>query len=139
IEPSVTYANQYLDLTRKWVQQFKGSAPQPSVPPDASCASLNGHQLCGAFRDYWFSHGGLEQQGLPISDEFVEPSLTDAGKTYRVQYFERAIFEYHPENASTPYVVLLSQLGTARYQAKYPHGAPGQWANTDPTPTFFPQ
>jgi hypothetical protein len=35
-----------------------------------------------------------------------------------VQYFERAVFEYHPENAA-PYDVLLSQLGTFRYRDKY--------------------
>jgi hypothetical protein len=35
-----------------------------------------------------------------------------------VQYFERAVFELHPENAA-PFDVLLSQLGTFRYQAKY--------------------
>ena len=29
------------------------------------------------------------------------------------------MFEYHPENAGTPYKVLLSQLGTFRYRAKY--------------------
>jgi hypothetical protein len=35
-----------------------------------------------------------------------------------VQYFERAVFEYHPEN-QPPYNVLLSQLGTFRYREKY--------------------
>jgi hypothetical protein len=40
------------------------------------------------------------------------------GKPYTVQYFERAVFEMHPENQS-PYGVLLSQLGTFRYQEKY--------------------
>ncbi len=44
-------------------------------------------------------------------------SATD-GKSYTVQYFERAVFEEHPEN-SEPYRVLLSQLGTFRYRAKY--------------------
>jgi hypothetical protein len=36
------------------------------------------------------------------------------GKEYLVQYFERAVFEYHPEN-EPPYDVLLSQLGKFRY------------------------
>jgi hypothetical protein len=43
------------------------------------------------------------------------------GKTYKVQYFERAVFEHHPENPA-PYDVLLSQLGTFRYKQKYPNG-----------------
>ena len=35
-----------------------------------------------------------------------------------VQYFERAVMEYHPENRP-PYDVLLSQLGTFQYREKY--------------------
>ena len=70
----------------------------------------------GKFLDYWEQHGGLAQQGYPISDEFQEKSDLD-GKTYTVQYFERAVFELHPENQA-PYDVLLSQLGTSEYKAK---------------------
>jgi len=36
-----------------------------------------------------------------------------------VQYFERAVFELHPENAGTPFEVLLSQLGTFQAKNKY--------------------
>ncbi|HMA36320.1 MAG TPA: hypothetical protein VKY74_17820 [Chloroflexia bacterium] len=113
-----------------------------------------GHTLGGKFRAYWETHGGLAQQGYPISDEFQERSALD-GKTYTVQYFQRAVFELHPENAGTPYEVLLSQLGTFRYRARYtqlaiPPPAPGRgqgapvasdsylvWpeANTLPAPT----
>ncbi len=78
-----------------------------------------GHTIGGKFRAYWESHGGLAQQGYPISDEFQEVSPLD-GKTYTVQYFERAVFELHPENAGTAYEVELSQLGTFQYQQKYP-------------------
>jgi phosphate ABC transporter phosphate-binding protein len=35
-----------------------------------------------------------------------------------IQYFERAVFEYHPEN-QPPYNVLLAQLGRFRYDAFY--------------------
>ncbi|MEO5951914.1 MAG: sortase, partial [Chloroflexia bacterium] len=52
--------------------------------------------------------GGLAQFGYPISEEFVE-TLED-GKPYTVQYFERARFELHPENAA-PYTILLGQFG----------------------------
>src|SRR5262249_46307806 len=68
-----------------------------------------GHSVRGRFLDYWNSHGGLAQQGYPISDEIQEVSPTD-GNTYTVQYFERAVFEYHPEKQA-PYDVLLSLLG----------------------------
>jgi hypothetical protein len=72
----------------------------------------------GKFLAYWREHGGLAQQGYPISDEFTEVSDLD-GKEYLVQYFERAVFELHPENAGTPCEVLLSQLGTTQYKEKY--------------------
>jgi hypothetical protein len=79
-----------------------------------------GKTVAGRFLEYWEQNGGLAQQGYPISDEFMERSDAD-GKTYRVQYFERAVFELHPEN-KPPYDVLLSQLGTLRYKVKYPSG-----------------
>ena len=70
----------------------------------------SGHSLGGAFRWFWQTRGGLGTFGYPISEEFHEwdPS---AGQVYLVQYFERARFEYHPENVGTPYEVLLGALG----------------------------
>ena len=67
-----------------------------------------GHNLCGAFHEYWVAHGGLTQFGFPITEEVKE--VLEDGKTYQVQYFERARFEYHPENAA-PYDILLGQFG----------------------------
>jgi len=72
-----------------------------------------GKSLGGKLRTYWESHGGLAAQGYPISNEFQEVAVD--GKSYTVQYFERAVFEYHPENVSTAYEVLLAPLGVARY------------------------
>jgi len=68
------------------------------------------HTLGGSFKTYWESHGGLEQFGYPITEEYQEVSATD-GKTYTTQYFERARFEYHPENAGTPSAVQQGLLG----------------------------
>lgn len=82
-----------------------------------------GHKVCGRFLDYWNGHGGLAQQGYPLSEEFVETSALN-GKPYTVQYFERAEFESHPEN-KPPFDVLLSQLGTYLGKAKYNQGFPG--------------
>jgi hypothetical protein len=76
-----------------------------------------GKTLAGRFRAYWERNGGLAQQGFPITDEFEERSVLD-GKTYKVQYFQRAVFELHPENAA-PNDVLLSHLGRFRYDQKY--------------------
>jgi hypothetical protein len=47
--------------------------------------------------------------GMPISEPQQE---TIEGQTVLVQWFERARFEYHPENQA-PYDVLLGRLGSA--------------------------
>lgn len=60
------------------------------------------------FQRYWLAHGDLYQFGYPLAAGSVE-QLAD-GHSYFVQYFERARFEYHPENAP-PYDVLLGLLG----------------------------
>jgi hypothetical protein len=98
-------------------------SPTPLAAAD-DCQTFpeTGFQACGAFLTYWKSHGGLAQQGFPISSPFQEKSDTD-GKTYTVQYFERAVFEAHPENPP-PNDVLLSLLGSQKYKTRYPNGAP---------------
>jgi beta propeller repeat protein len=111
-----------------------GGAIQPLAPPAQLPGSGSrtfpetGKTMSGIFLDYWNRNGGLAQQGFPISDVIGELSDLD-GKPYTVQYYERAVFELHPENQA-PYNVLLSQLGTFQYKRKYPNGAPGQKANT---------
>jgi photosystem II stability/assembly factor-like uncharacterized protein len=104
--------------------------PVPVVPIPGSGNRLfpeTGQTASGLFLDYWNEHGGLAQQGYPISGLFGEISDLN-GKPYTVQYFERAVFEYHPENQA-PYNVLLSQLGTLQYRSKYRGGAPNQTPN----------
>ncbi|MEO8288063.1 MAG: substrate-binding domain-containing protein [Chloroflexota bacterium] len=94
-----------------------------------------GKTVKGKFLDYWTNHGGLPQQGFPISEEMQEKSDTD-GKTYNVQYFERAVFEMHPENQA-PNDVLLSLLGVATLSRNYPNGAPAdQKASTENATKF---
>ena len=59
-------------------------------------------------------------------------------KVYRMQFFERAVFELHPENAA-PYNVLLSLLGVEAYAQKNGSaGAPDQYPSTD-NPRYFPE
>ncbi len=101
-------------------QKYPNGAPgqQANNSSGSVLFKETGHRVGGKFLDYWNSHGGLAQQGYPISEEFNEKSDLD-GKTYRVQYFERAVFEYHPEN-KPPYDVLLSQLGKFRYDKTAP-------------------
>jgi len=111
-------------------------APVPLPGSNSQTFPATHFTVRGTFLDYWTSHGGLPQQGYPISNVYGEPSATD-GKSYTVQYFERAVFEYHPENRP-PYDVLLSLLGVAAYQRRYPVGAPNQQPATD-NARFFPE
>ena len=99
----------------------QGAANQQAARANGRYFPQTGHTLGGAFRAYWESHGRLAQQGYPLSDEFLERSALD-GRTYTVQYFERAVLEWHPENAP-PDQVLLSLLGTLRLHAHYPGAA----------------
>lgn len=94
-----------------------------------------GKTVSGRFLEYWQTHGALAQQGFPISEAMSEVSDTD-GKTYMVQYFERAVFEAHPE-FSAPNDVLLSLLGVFLYKQKYPAGASGQTANAEANSRLF--
>jgi hypothetical protein len=100
---------------RDWFQ-FPKSAPQ------IGCQFFpqSGHNICGEILRAWRA-GGLEFDGkkgksadeslalfgLPISDAQTEMI---AGLPYTAQWFERARFELHPENAP-PYNVLLGLLG----------------------------
>jgi pimeloyl-ACP methyl ester carboxylesterase len=80
-----------------------------------------GYAVCGAFLQTWRSHGleldgnagtstaeSLALFGLPLTEARTE-TLAD-GNNYTVQWFERARFELHPEQAS-PNRVLLGLLG----------------------------
>ncbi len=81
-----------------------------------------GFQVCGKFLTYWLGHGGLSQQGFPISDVFEErnqPPPSGDGQIHKVQYFQRARFEEHQEN-QPPYDVLLGLLGSEQFTARYP-------------------
>jgi plastocyanin len=104
-----------------------GGSNNASPAKIATTFPETGKTMRGKFYEYWNAHGGLPQQGFPVSEEMQEKSDTD-GKIYTVQYFERAVFELHPENAP-PFDVLLSLLGNFEYTRKYPKGAPGQQAN----------
>ncbi|HKP52727.1 MAG TPA: PQQ-dependent sugar dehydrogenase [Chloroflexia bacterium] len=105
--------------TFRYKQKYPQGAPNQHVSATNPIKfNETGKTMGGKFREYWEKNGGLPQQGFPISEEFMEVSDLN-GKPYLVQYFERAVFEYHPENEGTPYEVLLSQLGTFRYKEKY--------------------
>jgi plastocyanin len=94
-----------------------GRRIRPADEPVAARAGATffpqtGHNIDGGFLAYWQANGDVAQFGYPISEVFGE-TLGD-GKSYQVQYFERARFEYHPENAA-PYDILLGQFGRQIY------------------------
>jgi len=104
------------DTSRVLLGQF-GRQLHPADPPvvqgsGATFFSETGHNISGAFLAYWQGNGGLAQFGYPLS-EVISEKLED-GNTYQVQYFERARFEAHPENAA-PYDLLLGQFGRNIY------------------------
>lgn len=114
-------------------------APRPALAQEVSYYfEQTNHTVRGVFWQYWNQDGygrGLTQFGYPLTDEVSEISQVD-GRSYTVQYFERAVFEKHDENQA-PYNVLLSPLGALRYQEKYPEGAPDQVPSNSPGSVFF--
>jgi ABC-type transport system substrate-binding protein len=76
--------------------------------------NINGFEVSGRFLDVWSQPGSDRDSfyvnGLPITQRRPEISLTD-GKVYDSQWFERASYEYHPENKA-PYDVMLGLLGS---------------------------
>src|SRR5437016_14411714 len=122
-----------LATTQSAVPSLAGIA-QPDQP-DSRTFPETGKVVRGKFLAYWETHGGVAQQGYPISEEMQEKSDTD-GKVYTVQYFERAVFELHKENAA-PNDVLLSLLGVYRYKQQYPKGVAGQQPNNSPGSVLF--
>jgi Sortase domain len=104
-------------------QQRRSWKTFPRATPAADCRLFTetGHSVCGALLAAWQASGlnldgdpsvneseSLALFGLPLSD--ATPERGSDGKTYTVQWFERARFELHPENPP-PYEVLLGLLG----------------------------
>ncbi|MFW6074725.1 MAG: ScyD/ScyE family protein [Chloroflexota bacterium] len=88
---------------------------QPSTEPadpEEGCSYFEetSHNLCAEFEAYWEANGGLPVFGYPITEAEDEVNL-DLDQTFLTQYFERERMELHPENAGTPYEVLLGRLG----------------------------
>ncbi len=79
-----------------------GVAPRAEAagPSGPGCFTETDRCITGRFLAYWQANGGLAQFGFPLTGE--QPALLEDGKTYTVQYFERARFELHPENAPPP-------------------------------------
>lgn len=99
--------------------------------PDLRYFEVTRHGVGGAFLDFWTRNGDVTVFGFPISEEFDE--VLPDGITYRVQYFERARLEYHPQLAGSEHVVQAGLLGTALYS-----NDPRRPMTVQPIPTPVP-
>jgi hypothetical protein len=92
----------------------------PTVPttPTGTILRLPVSAVDVRFRAMWDDRGGLDIFGLPLTG----PITLDNGLV--VQYFERARFEFHPENRGTQYAILLGLLSVELGYATPPVGPP---------------
>ena len=96
----------------------RAAAGERYCPPGVNYCAEN------AFLAFWKANGGLEILGLPVSQAFVD----DRGLI--VQYYERAIMEWHPENEAK-YQVLLTLLGNDLAGDRPERGAPANPCDGD--------
>ncbi len=111
----------------------------PGTLPDVRYFPETGFSVGGGFLRYWQNFGGLATFGYPISSEIQEVNPSD-GKTYTVQYFERARFEWHPGAWPERYDVELGLLGvTVASQNRLTHTSPFRpvSASSDTSCTYF--
>jgi polysaccharide biosynthesis protein PslG len=74
-------------------------ASQAQMQAQGRFFSETGHGAYGWFWRFWQNTpDALRILGYPLSEPFVQESFTEPGTFYRVQYFERAVLEEHPEN-----------------------------------------
>lgn len=122
------------------VQANPSDPVAPSADSSTKFFSETKHNVGPEFLAYWQAHGGLSQFGYPITEAFNDINPDDK-KTYKVQYFERARFEMHPEKAGTPYAVELGRLGVVTTQSRTNERPFAKIARADDTPDkrFFPE
>ncbi len=110
----------------RWQSVDWQALPRAAAPQDGCLwFAQTGHTVCDqaagrGFQTYWRTHGlhdpalnsfqqSLALIGLPLSEATIEINPTD-GQPYLTQWFERARFEWHP-NEPAEYNVLLGLLG----------------------------
>jgi hypothetical protein len=114
------------ELLRAQGRDWRNEGNNPNPFPNTACQSFSvgGQQrsVCGPFLQYWRTRGlefdgqrgtsfneSLALFGLPLTTPRVERNPD--GSEVLTQWFERARFEYHPNNPE-PYNVLLGRLGS---------------------------
>lgn len=104
----------------KYLLSADGSVQSPqlleavgSISGDAAAGrtyfAATGHSVGGEFATFWNRYGGLRIFGYPLTEEYNGVSPDD-GKVYRMQLFERARLEYHPE-MPVGQRILIGRLG----------------------------
>jgi hypothetical protein len=93
----------------------------------------SGHYVCDEFLEFYIERGGLEVFGYPLTEAYDDPRLG-----LRVQYFQRARMEWHPDN-ETPHKLqlglLVDELGYS-----YPPASPEEIpVIPDPNRQYFPE
>jgi hypothetical protein len=73
-----------------------------------------GHFVGHGFWRFWVENGGLPIFGYPLTDEVRERCEDGVERT--VQYFERAVFEWHEDKPGKP--VLLRRIGAEAARAR---------------------
>jgi hypothetical protein len=92
-----------------------GALSQTANLRDSITFEITDKVIGGEFAEYWKQHGGMDQFGYPISNEFEEEQ---DGQVYLVQYFERAKFEHHKEVMNGD-KIMLALLGRELFDDKY--------------------
>jgi hypothetical protein len=101
-----------------WPRSSSAAAGRPEDVPDTLPPFMSRyygetqHAAMNSFAAFWQrTPNALFVLGYPISQPFIEESFTNPGEFYRVQYFERAVLEEHPENAGSQYYILGRLMG----------------------------
>ncbi len=109
---------------------FNAGSSEVAAAGERFCFQETTYCAENAFLDFWRSNGGLEILGFPISQPFVD------NRGLIVQFYERAIMEWHPENTDPRYQVLLTLLGNSLAAARPESAAPPKACDTTPCNLF---
>jgi hypothetical protein len=105
---------------------------RPSMPSSSvNCSSETRYTVQGIFGAYFHAHGGAESFGCPMTGEFMQRGL-------RVQYFEKARMEHHPENRPR-FWVQLGLLGETLGRREPPIPSPQASLVYDRSRRYYPQ
>jgi hypothetical protein len=77
-------------LPNELSQRRTNAIPESETPAGGRYFPTTGHSLERAFLDFYLEHGGHDLFGYPITELINENDRL-------VQYFERAVFEWHPQ------------------------------------------